>query len=65
MSLSLAPMTGSSLASMMASSWAQMMASKMASSWALVVATSSYNDGIKLLRQQAQAWHQRWNQAGP
>eukprot|EP00957_Ditylum_brightwellii_P138487 10556212-Ditylum_brightwellii.AAC.1 len=57
------------MASKMTSSWALMMASslvsKMSSSWALVTARSSHDDGIKLLSQQIEAWHQRWHQAGP
>eukprot|EP00957_Ditylum_brightwellii_P085150 6475350-Ditylum_brightwellii.AAC.1 len=67
-------MSGSSLASMMASSLAQMTSSKMASSWALMMslslvskmtsswslmaATSSYDDVIKLSKQLIQAWYQ-------
>eukprot|EP00957_Ditylum_brightwellii_P005746 437948-Ditylum_brightwellii.AAC.1 len=67
MSLSLVPMTGSSLALMMAQNKAQMMllkmlssqaqimlfslASKISSSWVPMTARSSYNDGTKLSKQ--------------
>eukprot|EP00957_Ditylum_brightwellii_P066019 5007009-Ditylum_brightwellii.AAC.1 len=61
-----AQMTTSKILSSLDQIMASSLVSSMPSNFALTNARSSgYDAGIKLLRQQIQAWHQQWHQARP